>query len=73
MLSLVQEDYCLSDLQEGLLCLKQVKYNQDKLKGCNALVEGVTGFVREQMESRASQASAVMHPRFQRTPWNSRR
>lgn len=45
MLSLVKEDYCISDLQEGLLCLKWVEYNQDKLKGSNTLVEGFTGFV----------------------------
>lgn len=45
MLSLVKEDYCISDLQEGLLCLKWVEYNQDKLKSSNMLVEGFTGFV----------------------------
>lgn len=32
MLSLVKEDYPISDLQEGLLCLKRVEYNQDKLR-----------------------------------------
>lgn len=45
VLSLVKEDYCISDLQEGLLCLKWVEYNQDKLKSSNMLVEGFTGFV----------------------------
>lgn len=51
MLSLVKEDYCISDLQEGLLCLKRVEYNQDKLKASNTLVEGFAGFVTGQMES----------------------
>lgn len=32
MLLLVKEDYCISDLQEGLLCLKQAHYNLDELK-----------------------------------------
>lgn len=45
MLSLVTEDYRISDLQEGLLCLKWVEYNQDKLKDSSRLVEGFTGFV----------------------------
>ena len=71
MLSLVKEDYCISDLQEGLLCLKQVEYNQDKLRGSNTLVEGFTGFVMGQMESCISQALAMMHPHIERTPWTS--
>lgn len=66
MLSLVKEDYCISDLQEGLLCLKRVEYNQDKLKGSNTLVEGFTGFVTEQMESWASQALATTHQHIER-------
>lgn len=56
MLSLVKEDYCISDLQEGLLCLKWFEYNQDKPKDSNALVECFTGFVTGQMESSISQA-----------------
>lgn len=32
VLSLVKEDYCISDLQEGLLCVKRAHYNQDGLK-----------------------------------------
>lgn len=32
VLPLVKEDYCISDLQEGLLCLKRARYNQDELQ-----------------------------------------
>lgn len=71
MLSLVKQDYCISDLQEGLLCLKRVEYYQDKLKGSNTLVEGFTGFVTGQMESSVSQALATIHPHIERTPWTS--
>lgn len=62
MLSLVKEDYCISDLQEGLLCLKRVEYNQDKPRAGDALVEGFSGFVAGQMESSAARASAMEHP-----------
>lgn len=54
MLSLVKEDYCISDLREGLLCLKRARYNQDELKSSNMLVEGFTGFVTGQMQSCVS-------------------
>lgn len=54
MLSLVKEDYCISDLREGLLCLKRARYSQDELKSSNMLVEGFTGFVTGQMQSCVS-------------------
>lgn len=62
MLSLVKEDYCISDLQEGLLCLKRVEYNQDKPRA------GFSGFVAGQMESSAARASAMEHPTRRERP-----
>lgn len=69
MLSLVKQDYCIADLEEGLLCLKRVEYNRDKLRGSNMLVEGFTGCVMGQ--SSVPQGLAVMHPHIERTPQTS--
>lgn len=69
MLSLVKKDYCISDLQEGLLCLKRVKYNRDKLRGSNMLVEGFTGFVMGQ--SSMPQGLAMTQSHVERTPQTS--
>lgn len=68
MLSLVKQDYRISDLQEGLLCLKRVEYNQDKPRAGDAPVEGFSGFVAGQMESSAARASAMEHPTRRESP-----